>query len=92
MTNTAMSAYTTTVHQLPTSCHVCGTPAARNLTCSDCGRSGAPCHRARPSCTHDLTNAEADAAAREHDRRTTVVYPSGATTPEGAYIEGTRSR
>lgn len=42
------------VHQLPTSCHVCGTAA---------GATG------RPSCAHNWTNAEALAEAREHDRR-----------------------
>lgn len=45
---------TVPVHQLPTSCHVCGAAAA------DTGR---------PACTHDWTNAEALAEATEHDRR-----------------------
>ena len=55
---------TTTTHHLPSSCHVCGTPVPN--------REGAT----RPDCWHDLTNAEAFAAADEHDRRTSVVYPS----------------
>lgn len=55
------------VHQLPSSCHVCGSEAQ-----PDTGR---------PRCGHYLTNAEADAAAREHDRRTTF-----GRTPEAAYV------
>lgn len=70
MTDTA----TVPVHKLPTSCHVCGTPVPK--------REGAT----RPDCWHDLTNAEAMAAADEHDRRTTVVYSSGASTAEAAYV------
>lgn len=60
------------VHQRPGSCHVCGAPAS-----SDTGR---------PACSHDWTNAEALADAREHDRRVTVRYSSGATSPEAAYV------
>lgn len=60
------------VHQLPESCHVCG----QHARTAD----------GRPACAHDLTNAEADAAAREHDARTTVRYSSGATTPDAAYV------
>lgn len=62
---------TVPVHQLPTSCHVCGQPASST---------------GRPACAHDWTNAEALAQADEHDRRTTVVYSSGATTLEAAYV------
>lgn len=65
---------TTPTHQLPTSCHVCGTPVPR--------REGAT----RPDCWHDLTNAEAFAAADEHDRRAAFAYSNGATTPEGAFV------
>jgi hypothetical protein len=66
---------TTPVHQLPTSCHVCGTPVPQ--------REGAT----RPDCWHDFTNAEALAQADAHDRRTTVTYSSGATTAEGHYVD-----
>lgn len=71
-------------HQLPTSCHVCGAPVPP--------REGAT----RPDCWHDLTNAEALAEARDHDRRMVAaggpVYPSGARSPEAAYVDATRGR
>jgi hypothetical protein len=54
-------------HLLPTSCHVCGTPTREGAT--------------RPACAHDYTNAEASAAADEHDRRVRL-----ARTPEAAYV------
>lgn len=56
------------VHRRPTSCHVCGAGVPN--------REGAT----RPDCWHDLTNAEADAAAAEHDRKTIV------RNPEAAYV------
>ena len=70
----------TPVHRRPSSCHVCGAgvPAREGAT--------------RPDCWHDLTNAEADAAARDHDARTTVVYPGGQSTAEAAYVDSTRGR
>lgn len=64
-------------HQLPTSCHVCGTVA---------GDTG------RPTCSHDWTNAEALAEALEHDRRTVVTYSGGQHTAEAAYVDETRGR
>lgn len=71
---TAMT--TTPTHQLPTSCHVCGAPAAPAT--------------GRPTCSHDWTNAEALAEAREHDRRVIAaggpVYSSGARNAEAAYV------
>lgn len=65
------------VHLLPSSCHVCG--AQEGIT-------------GRPACAHDWTNAEALADARAHDARTTVVYSSGETTPEGQFVAETRGR
>lgn len=68
----------TPIHLLPTSCHVCGTPVPK--------REGA----SRPDCWHDLTNAEALATAREHDRQVIAaggpVYSSGARSAEAAYV------
>lgn len=58
----------TPVHQRPTSCHVCGTAPRLGAT--------------RPDCSHDLTNAEAFAAADEHDRQVRL-----ARTPEAAYVD-----
>lgn len=58
---------TVPTHKLPSSCHVCGTPT----------REGAD----RPACSHNFTNAEAFAAANEHDRRVRL-----ARTPEAAYV------
>jgi uncharacterized Zn finger protein (UPF0148 family) len=49
------TSHTLPVHQRPSSCYVCGTPAAETT--------------GRPSCAHDWTNAEALAEAREHDRQ-----------------------
>lgn len=62
------------VHQRPSSCHVCGAEASAAT--------------GRPTCSHDWTNAEALAQAREHDRRA-VVTSSGA---EAVYVDGTRGR
>lgn len=65
----------TAPHLLPTSCHVCGAVAA------DTGR---------PACGHDLTNAEADAAAAAHDARSTFTYSTGQRTVEGQYVATVR--
>lgn len=86
------NATTIPTHLLPSSCHVCGTPSH-----ADCVK-GEPCRvwaarvheqepPRRPLCPHDLTNTEAMAAATEHDRRATFAYSTGATTPEGAYVD-----
>lgn len=56
-------------HLLPSSCHVCGSVVPK--------REGAT----RPDCWHDLTNAEALAAAEELDRLTVI-----ARSPESAYV------
>lgn len=93
-----MSATPTPTHLLPTSCHVCG-EAASLILCSLCRHlglahdgdhlvpgPGAPTEP-RPACGHDLTNAEADRAAAEHDRRARFAYSTGATTVEGHYVD-----
>lgn len=72
MTNTTATA----AHQRPTSCHVCGDPAAEDT--------------GRPTCRHNYTNAEAFTEAREHDRRVIAagspVYSNGARNAESAYV------
>ena len=48
-------------------------------------------HRRQPTCRHFVSDAEHTARlleeGREHDRNVTHRYPSGATTPEAAYID-----
>lgn len=72
------------VHQLPTSCHVCGRPEADHeprIT-----RSGSATGLGHPF----WSNADADAAAAEHDRRMIAaggpLYSSGARTAEAHYV------
>lgn len=70
-----MTTTPTPTHLLPTSCHVCGAPVPK--------REGAT----RPDCGHDLTNAEADHAAAEYDRRHRFAYSTGASNVEGHYVD-----
>lgn len=67
---------TVPVHRRSTSCFVCGAPADSATE--------------RPACPHDWTNAEALADALAHDLRSTVVYSSGATSPDTHFVLTTR--
>lgn len=63
----------TPMHLLPTSCYICG------------AREGESHEKAG----HNYwSNEDASAAARQHDLRTVsgVMYASGVTTPEAAYV------
>lgn len=61
---------TTPVHQLPTSCHVCGSAEPHPPT---------PLHRF-------TTNAEVAAEAAAYDARVTHRYPDGTTNAAAHYV------
>lgn len=74
-----MSETTSTIpqQQRPESCHVCGHPEDVHQHRSGDDRRG------YGQLGHTFwSNADAMAEARAHDRRTTVVYPDGTTSPE----------
>lgn len=69
-------------HQRPEACHICGRPEAEH------GHPSGDDRRGYGQINHDFwSNADAFAAAAEYDRRTTVRYPSGATTAEAHAVE-----